>query len=565
MKFKGLVEIRANEDGSIPQWINLLNAGHYDTTKYGSIDVTKDDLVRYVSNFQAGVRKGVPIDTEHETTNGSYGWVEEMEIREDGTQLWGSIAWNSRGTDLLKDKVYKFFSPWFATFYQDPETSEEYENVFLGGALTNTPLFKSLASIMASEATIKEKIYINEEDMSKEKKAEVEAAEKESKKKAAPADDAENTDTTDDGEVTDDGMDNMTDEEKKKKGTKKVDEKKADEGDSLEEQLDEIRDAFNAQSPFPFGWSYARVIATYADQGFLIVSIDEDYDGDSDYYKVEFTGEGDNIVFSNPVAVKQTFVPDTTEVAASEEGEVAETTEEATTEEVAAETETEVAEVEETKTEETAEVETPEKIEEAEVEEVAAAEGFKLNPEVQEMLKQRGIKVKGSEEEVDAESETTEEVAEKPAETAEVVVEGSEGSATIKASELQELRKAKEELESMQCTEKITGLAFSEKQGVKMPTELKSPVVELYKSMSASQRVQFEKILEKLPTAKIFNEIGDGGSEISPLSAYEAIGKRANEIVANEGLEYGRALVRARKELPDLAKTYDEGKKSINK
>lgn len=97
----------------------------------------------------------MPIDLEHNSIGGAVGWVEGLEIRPNdlgGESLWAKMSWTPKGSQLIADREYRFFSPEFADEdYQDPETGEYMNNVLIGGGLTNRPLFKNLTAIAASD------------------------------------------------------------------------------------------------------------------------------------------------------------------------------------------------------------------------------------------------------------------------------------------------------------------------------------------------------------------------------------------------------------------------------
>lgn len=144
-----LQNVVLDADG-VPEEIEILQPGAWDTPGHGEFEVTNNDLEQYVSNFNAGVRKGVPIDLEHKTDGGAVGWVKELAVK--AGSLWGKVEWNTQGKTLLQDKAYKYFSPEFAPKgYKDPEGKGEFDNVLIGGALTNRPLFKALKPVVAND------------------------------------------------------------------------------------------------------------------------------------------------------------------------------------------------------------------------------------------------------------------------------------------------------------------------------------------------------------------------------------------------------------------------------
>jgi len=157
-----LISIKANDEGQLPNEIEILQAGMWRTPYHGNFQVTVQDLNEYVQNFANDVRAsssthGLPIDFEHNTHGGAAGWLTKLEVR--GTSLWATIDWNKKGAEAIANKEYKFFSPEFQPEdYEDPERAGVfYNNVCMGGGLTTRPLFKGLTPVTANDADEKEK------------------------------------------------------------------------------------------------------------------------------------------------------------------------------------------------------------------------------------------------------------------------------------------------------------------------------------------------------------------------------------------------------------------------
>lgn len=177
--FRKAIQITANEDGSLPTEIELLQTGQWDTPWHGRITVTPENLEEYVRNFENDVRAsssthGLPVDFEHRGSDGAAGWI--MKVYTKGNSLFGEFDWNKKGSDALLDKQYKFISPEFCPEdYEDPEKAGNYfNNVLVAAGLTTRPLFKGLKPVMANEDGSKNKksltannnsniIYLSEE------------------------------------------------------------------------------------------------------------------------------------------------------------------------------------------------------------------------------------------------------------------------------------------------------------------------------------------------------------------------------------------------------------------
>lgn len=167
-KYRGIFSFEFDDkskDGGepeIPEKIHLIPMGQWDHDLYGPIIINNADIREFIQNFNAGIRKGVFITAGHEGFEElpAVGWVTEVEARDTG--LWGTVAWNDSGKELLKQKAFKFFSPEMCRDYEDPQTHEYYRNVMTGGALTKSPYFKELEAIVFSEPKLKSNFKHNE-------------------------------------------------------------------------------------------------------------------------------------------------------------------------------------------------------------------------------------------------------------------------------------------------------------------------------------------------------------------------------------------------------------------
>jgi len=144
--------------GEIPEWFQVIpGPGKWKHPNYGEITITEKVLKEFVKNFKSGVyQEHIPIDAEHETKlSGACGYYKDIKVGgpkgEDG--LWAQAEWNERGTKLLEEERYKYFSPEWYEEWTDPATSKTYHHLLVGGALTTRPFFKdgSLKPLVASE------------------------------------------------------------------------------------------------------------------------------------------------------------------------------------------------------------------------------------------------------------------------------------------------------------------------------------------------------------------------------------------------------------------------------
>lgn len=135
--------------------LQLLKEGEWNHPMYGPIKITEDNLKEFVANFKKNLRAhsstiGLPVDEEHRSDCGAVGWIKEL-INRGKEGLFAIVEWNAKGRQLIEDAIYRFFSPEFYFQYEDPESRKVYNNVFVGGAITNRPYFKGLNPVVLSE------------------------------------------------------------------------------------------------------------------------------------------------------------------------------------------------------------------------------------------------------------------------------------------------------------------------------------------------------------------------------------------------------------------------------
>lgn len=138
--------------------LQVLKPGQWDHPGYGMVEITPEIQQEFADNFKRDLRAhsssiGLPIDEEHYSDRGAVGWIKEL-INKGNEGLFAIVEWNVKGRELIKNAIYRFFSPEFYFQYEDPEDRRLYNNVLVGGALTNRPYFKGLNPVVLSENLI---------------------------------------------------------------------------------------------------------------------------------------------------------------------------------------------------------------------------------------------------------------------------------------------------------------------------------------------------------------------------------------------------------------------------
>lgn len=147
---RSFIEFTAAEP---PESINIFpKPGTYKHPVWGDVEVTEEGNQEFVDNFANQVyQEHIAIDAEHEPKlSGAVGYMKELSLNEDGS-VEATIDWTERGKQLIEQDGYKYISPEWFEHWQDPATEDKFDNVIVGGALTNSPFFKDLRSLVASD------------------------------------------------------------------------------------------------------------------------------------------------------------------------------------------------------------------------------------------------------------------------------------------------------------------------------------------------------------------------------------------------------------------------------
>lgn len=142
-----------SEDNS-SNWVHALPIGSYSHPVYGALDITVDKAKKIVDNVINKVRGIDPSINYNHTNSGpdaeAAGWVKNAEVRSDG--VWVFVEWVKDAAEAIKAKKWRYFSIEYVDSWTNPE-GMSFNDVLIGGALTNRPFMKNLVPINLSEAT----------------------------------------------------------------------------------------------------------------------------------------------------------------------------------------------------------------------------------------------------------------------------------------------------------------------------------------------------------------------------------------------------------------------------
>jgi phage I-like protein len=142
----------SSKDGKNLSWIQCMPNGSWEHPFYGTLTFDDKRAEAFVKNFNNNVvGKDLDIDFEHKLFDGgAAGWVKAAEVRKN-EGLFLQIEWTPRGTEAIKNKEFRYFSPEFFDEWQHPQTGAKFTDVLMGGGLTNRPFLKGIAPVNLSE------------------------------------------------------------------------------------------------------------------------------------------------------------------------------------------------------------------------------------------------------------------------------------------------------------------------------------------------------------------------------------------------------------------------------
>ncbi len=136
--------------------VQILRTWKFKHPQYWEFEITKNDLKEFKANFDAKVRGvDLAVDENHDGDHKAVGWYKE--VLQEWEKLFAVIEWTKEGLQLLKEKVYKYFSPELYFDFQDEESGESIKNLLIGWGITNRPFFKNMEALAACEPEDKTK------------------------------------------------------------------------------------------------------------------------------------------------------------------------------------------------------------------------------------------------------------------------------------------------------------------------------------------------------------------------------------------------------------------------
>jgi len=146
-------------DRPAPEWVPLAQVGYWLGHPSGPYQVTTEHIAameeEFADNFVANGKELV-IDWQHESLRSTKGegaaaWVDRVQRRANGTQLWGHVSqWLPGAAQALQEKRYRYLSPVYLFGQKDRVTGRTRAAQLHSAALTNTPFITELPALVNS-------------------------------------------------------------------------------------------------------------------------------------------------------------------------------------------------------------------------------------------------------------------------------------------------------------------------------------------------------------------------------------------------------------------------------
>jgi hypothetical protein len=142
--------IFAEIDNKAPEWVQLMRTIKAEHGVYGAVKLDTKDLQAFKKNFDEKKRRvELAVDYSHMAHLEAAGWITNIELREQDTELWIQVDWTDEAKKKIQDKQYRYLSADFSMKYIDEETNEVIGQMLHGAGLTNRPFIRGMNPILS--------------------------------------------------------------------------------------------------------------------------------------------------------------------------------------------------------------------------------------------------------------------------------------------------------------------------------------------------------------------------------------------------------------------------------
>ena len=166
-----LAATKADTADAPRSWIQLAKTGTFHSTRYGQFSITRGDLAQMLHNFNnvtPAAPTELPIDYDHLSMDPKQpgdgkaaGWLKRVELRAEGDELWGEVEFTPEAADLIKNRAYRFVSPFKTTIGEGDnqfvrlatlkdhthKDGRKIGTTLLAAAITNHPFLEGMQAL----------------------------------------------------------------------------------------------------------------------------------------------------------------------------------------------------------------------------------------------------------------------------------------------------------------------------------------------------------------------------------------------------------------------------------
>lgn len=156
--------VNAEIPADVPEWVMIARTGSWLGHPQGPEVIERDHLESALAAFERNYRShgtDLAIDYHHSSVFAARGhvqkapaagWIQDMELRNDGTELWARVLWTSEARRDIGARRYRYLSPVLRWNRPDPVTGRQVALQVHSVALTNTPFMTSLEALNQADA-----------------------------------------------------------------------------------------------------------------------------------------------------------------------------------------------------------------------------------------------------------------------------------------------------------------------------------------------------------------------------------------------------------------------------
>jgi len=146
------MKIKLNEEKTNNiNFAQLLRVGEFSYLDR-TLNFTKDTLRELKENFDKNVRGvALAVDYFHEAYDKAAGWIKNLELRNNDSELWMEVDWTDNAKKQILSKELRYISAELNESYTDKETKKNYGAVLYGAGLTNRPHINKMAAILSEK------------------------------------------------------------------------------------------------------------------------------------------------------------------------------------------------------------------------------------------------------------------------------------------------------------------------------------------------------------------------------------------------------------------------------